>query len=430
MWTRRLCRPSRTQTGGSILPRHRHRFAGEDLRADQPARDNRADRGEVRALPGAVFLGADSGAGRPRLGLPWSTPDFGDCHELRPSAVVAGRRRGLLRAALAVAALRCAPAGRIAGAIRLRAPARAAHAVGLARQDAARKRGLLLGGTCPAVRGAGRARWPDIAGNRSRRRGNDIIFAIDTSRSMLTPDVQARSSYARQARHLRLRDATGRRRRGADRLRGQCVSGKPHSRSTTAHFTSHSTQSIPISFRAVAPISPAPFARRRARCGSRPGSDQILVLVTDGEDLDGNALTAATAAAQQDGLKIYTVGVGSAAWRSDSAAAGPGRRIREGRRRHLVKSRLDESGVEGHRRGHRRALRAARSAKARVSRPSTRQALAPLAKHDLASRQQKIYTQRYQWPLAAALALLLASVLMRHPPACPQRQGGRRPGHR
>ena len=42
-----------------------------------------------------------------------------------------------------------------------------------------------------------------------------------------------------------------------------------------------------------------------------------------------------------------------------------------------------------------------------------RQALAPLVKHDLASRQQKIYTQRYQWPLAAALAMLLASVLMR-----------------
>ena len=42
-----------------------------------------------------------------------------------------------------------------------------------------------------------------------------------------------------------------------------------------------------------------------------------------------------------------------------------------------------------------------------------RQALAPLVKHDLASRQQKIYTQRYQWPLAAALTMLLASALTR-----------------
>jgi Ca-activated chloride channel family protein len=40
------------------------------------------------------------------------------------------------------------------------------------------------------------------------------------------------------------------------------------------------------------------------------------------------------------------------------------------------------------------------------------QALAPLTRHDLASRQQKIYTERFQWPLAVALALLLGSVLI------------------
>ena len=44
----------------------------------------------------------------------------------------------------------------------------------------------------------------------------------------------------------------------------------------------------------------------------RPGSDKILILVTDGEDLEGNALRRRQAAAQQDGLKIYTVGVGTA----------------------------------------------------------------------------------------------------------------------
>jgi hypothetical protein len=33
-----------------------------------------------------------------------------------------------------------------------------------------------------------------------------------------------------------------------------------------------------------------------------------------------------------------------------------------------------------------------------------------LAKHDLAFRQQKVYIPRYQWPLAASLAMLLASL--------------------
>src|SRR5258705_8480571 len=44
----------------------------------------------------------------------------------------------------------------------------------------------------------------------------------------------------------------------------------------------------------------------------RPGSDKILILVTDGEDLEGDALIAAQAAAREDKLKVYTVGVGTA----------------------------------------------------------------------------------------------------------------------
>jgi tetratricopeptide (TPR) repeat protein len=39
-------------------------------------------------------------------------------------------------------------------------------------------------------------------------------------------------------------------------------------------------------------------------------------------------------------------------------------------------------------------------------------ALGSIAKHELASRRQKIYTPRYQWPLAASLATLLASLLI------------------
>jgi Ca-activated chloride channel family protein len=41
-----------------------------------------------------------------------------------------------------------------------------------------------------------------------------------------------------------------------------------------------------------------------------------------------------------------------------------------------------------------------------------REALAPLAKHDLEARSQKLYTERYQWPLGAALVLLWCSLLL------------------
>ena len=35
-----------------------------------------------------------------------------------------------------------------------------------------------------------------------------------------------------------------------------------------------------------------------------------------------------------------------------------------------------------------------------------------MLKHDLLSRRQKIYTERYQWPLAGSLALLLLSLVI------------------
>ena len=136
------------------------------------------------------------------------------------------------------------------------------------------------------------------------------------------------------------------------------------------------------------------------------------MLVTDGEDLDGNALTAARAAAQQDGLKIYTVGVGSANGDLIPLPPDQGGGFVKDAAGNLVKSRLDESALK--------AIAAATGglyvplgAEGQGLEIIYRQALAPLVKHDLASRQQKVYTQRYQWPLALALAMLLASVLMR-----------------
>ena len=77
----------------------------------------------------------------------------------------------------------------------------------------------------------------------------------------------------------------------------------------------------------------------------RAGSDKILILVTDGEDLAGNALVAAKAAAQQDGLKIYTVGVGTPNGDLIVLPADQGGGYVKDPAGNLVKSRLDESGL-------------------------------------------------------------------------------------
>ncbi len=143
----------------------------------------------------------------------------------------------------------------------------------------------------------------------------------------------------------------------------------------------------------------------------RPGSDKILILVTDGEDLEGSALTAARSAAQQDGLKIYTLGVGTAAGDLIPIPAAEGGGFVKDDTGAFVKSRLDEA-----------ALKAIAAATGGIYAPLGAQGegvdaifktvFGSLARHDLAVRLRKIYIERYQWPLAASLAMLLGSLLI------------------
>ena len=152
----------------------------------------------------------------------------------------------------------------------------------------------------------------------------------------------------------------------------------------------------------------------------RPASDKILILVTDGEDLEGSALDAARAAFSTDGLKIYTVGVGTAAGDLIPIPREQGGGFVKDDTGAFVQSHLDEG-----------ALKAIAAATGGFYVPLGTQGegleviyktvLSSIAKHDLASRQQKIYTERYQWPLAASLAMLLTSLLIG------TRRGGRAP---
>jgi len=172
------------------------------------------------------------------------------------------------------------------------------------------KRGLLLGAialvfVALAAPQAG-YRWEQVT-----RRGNDIIFAVDTSRSMLTPDVKpdrlTRAKLAIDDFVQRLDgDAVG-----LIAFAGDAFLQSPLTLDYDAFHESLAALDTHIIPRGGTNIASAIHVAQAA-LKDRPGSDKILVLVTDGEDLEGSALAAAKAAAQQDGLKIYTVGVGTA----------------------------------------------------------------------------------------------------------------------
>ena len=128
------------------------------------------------------------------------------------------------------------------------------------------------------------------------RRGNDIIFAVDTSRSMLTPDVKPdRLERAKLAiddfvTHLD-GDAVG-----LIAFAGSAFLQTPLTLDYGAFHESLGALDTNIIPRGGTDITSA-IREAQSALRDRPGSDKILVLVTDGEDLEGNALAAAKTAA-------------------------------------------------------------------------------------------------------------------------------------
>ena len=260
-------------------------------------------------------------------------------------------------------------------------------------------------------------RWELIS-----RRGNEIVFALDTSRSMSTPDVKPdRLTRAKLAIDDFARTLDGDS-LGLVAFAGNAFLACPITLDYGAFHASLNaidTGTIPRGGTNIA----SAIREAQAALRSRPGSDKILILVTDGEDLEGDALAAAQTAARQDGLKIYAIGVGTPQGDLVPVSADhPGGYVKD-ESGAFVRSRLDEPALK--------ALAAATGglyvplgARGQGFEFLYKTALSPLLKHDLASRQQKIYTQRYQWPLAASLGLLLSSLLVgtrrrSHAPAPP-----------
>jgi len=279
------------------------------------------------------------------------------------------------------------------------------QSISVARRRA--QRGLFLAAVallCAALAGPQWGyRWEQVS-----RRGNEIVFAIDTSRSMSTPDIKPnRLARAKLAiddfAHQLDGDAVG-----IVAFAGSAFLVCPITLDYGAFHESLSaidTNTIP---RGGTNIGSA-IHEAQATLRRRPGSDKILILVTDGEDLEGSALLAAQTAKQQDGLTIFTVGVGTAGGDLIPIPPEQGGGFVKDEAGEFVKSRLDQP-----------ALKAIAAATGGFYVPLGTQGegletlyktvLGPMAKHELASRQQKVYTERYQWPLAVSLGSLLGSL--------------------
>ncbi len=243
-----------------------------------------------------------------------------------------------------------------------------------------------------------------------KQRGIDILFAVDTSKSMLTQDVTPdRLTRAKLAIIDLVKKLDGDR-VGLIAFAGAAFLQAPLTLDYDAFLESLDaidTGTIP---RGGTDISSAIHEAQVAF--SKEGTNRkILVLVTDGEDLEAKGIEVAREAAK-DGLAIYTVGVGSPdGGLIPIAGTNGGTDFVKDASGQFVKSHLDES-----------TLKKIAEATGGLYEPLGQQgqglqtiydqALAPLPKQDLASERLRVYDERFQWPLAAALACLLAGMLI------------------
>src|SRR5882762_8438276 len=166
---------------------------------------------------------------------------------------------------------------------------------------------VILGVACLSValaRPLAGFRWQE-----TNRKGLDLLFAVDTSKSMLAQDVKPdRLRRAKMAVEDLLEKLDGDR-AGLIAFAGNAFLQCPLTLDYDAFRQSLEALDTTIIPRGGTDIAAA-IHEAEAAFEGKGNNEHIVVLLTDGEDLEGSALQAARAAAKK-GLKIFTVGVGT-----------------------------------------------------------------------------------------------------------------------
>jgi Ca-activated chloride channel family protein len=246
--------------------------------------------------------------------------------------------------------------------------------------------------------------WQEV-----KQKGVDIVVAIDTSKSMLAADIAPnRLTRAKLAAMELMQLAKG------DRLGLVAFAGNAYLQCPLTIDDVAFRQSVEALDVNTIPEGGTALAQAidAAQTAFKEGENhRVLVLMTDGEDHDSGALEAAQKAAQA-GLKIYTIGVGT--------AEGELLRIKDAQGRadyirdeggNVVKSHLNErllqeiaGATDG---GFYLPLRGAKTIDALYA-----EGLSKLPKSEHQEKLIKQSQDRYHWPLALAILLLVTEMLL------------------
>lgn len=142
-----------------------------------------------------------------------------------------------------------------------------------------------------------------------RQRGLDIVICLDTSRSMLSRDVRPSRIDRARREILGLLDHLGGDRVALVGFSGDAREIAPltHDRSTLAALLADVT---PADNRKGGTDLGVALERALAMFDGRTGNHEAVVLITDGEDLEGKGAKVAEQAAALN-IRVYVVGVGT-----------------------------------------------------------------------------------------------------------------------
>jgi Ca-activated chloride channel homolog len=241
-----------------------------------------------------------------------------------------------------------------------------------------------------------------------RQRGLDLVIAIDASRSMLAQDMPPNRLTRAKLAALDLAQLS----RG-DRFALVPFAGTAYLQCPLTSDFEAFRQNVHALSTDIMPQGGTSLAQaiRVARETLRDSihNDTALVLITDGEDHDDGALTAAREASQS-GIRIFTVGIGTPEGALLQYVDQSGLQYIKDLQGNVVLSRLNESLLQ-------QIAREANGFYVPLRSPDAletlaHQGLARLARSESSTRMVRRFHEQFHWPLTLALAFLLIELFL------------------
>lgn len=282
----------------------------------------------------------------------------------------------------------------------------------LTRSHSPLRRGIKQALLVTAVAGIGlalaRPQWGEQHLDSTRLLGEDVVFALDCSRSMLAADVSPNRLERAKLAILDFVQRHGRGRVGLIAFSGQAFLQCP----LTFDYNAFEDALRAVDDKTI-PVGGTDVGRaleEAIHAMDKNSRRKIILLLTDGEDLEKGGVRTAEKLAEQ-GAVVYTIGVGTPAGIEIRIINEQGvpELVRDARGE-IVRSRLDEPilrSIAQATRGGYFALGPLGEGLARV-----RSALQSSESSSDAAAMHKLGVDRFHVPIAIALALLVAESLL------------------